>query len=242
MARLDWASLPSHYEDGVSQAALYSDGDVFVWNGLVEVTEGASGSLGTDQYFDGRRLVVSQEIGDFEAAVSAYTYPDILDEQASRRRRFGLTYRTQHSAGDRIHIVYNALIKTPNTVARQSLARAIVPGTFTWDIQASAVNIPGARPSSRLMVDTAFADPDLVALIEGWLYGTPTEDPMLPDPEELVDIFEAATTLRITQHGDGTWTATGPDHLVVPSGDGTFSISAPTALFLDVDKFRVQSF
>ncbi|HMT68918.1 MAG TPA: hypothetical protein PKD16_02085 [Saprospiraceae bacterium] len=239
MGRLDWASIPSGYEVGVSNAVLYSEGEGLAWNGLMQVDEGASGTQNLDTYFDGRRLVIIQEIGDFEASVQAFTYPDELEEPGIQR--FGLSYRTQHSAGDKIHIVYNALFKPPDQ-KWSSVGATISPSIFAWSLQASAVNIPGARPSSRLIIDTADTSPELVELIEGWLYGTPTTDPRLPDPEELVDIFEAATTLRITQNGDGTYTATGPDHIVVLHGDGSFTINAPTLQYLDVGKFVVDSF
>ena len=76
MGRLDWASIPSGYEVGVSNAVLYSEGEGLAWNGLMQVDEGASGTQNLDTYFDGRRLVIIQEIGDFEASVQAFTYPD----------------------------------------------------------------------------------------------------------------------------------------------------------------------
>lgn len=239
MSRLDWASLPNGYEYGVSQAVLYSEGEGIAWNGLTNVDEGASGTQNLDTFMDGRRLVIMQEIGDFEARVQAFTYPDELDDPGIRR--FGLSYRTSHSAGDRIHVVYNALFKQPD--ARWTAVGATLsPSIFAWDLQATAINIPGARPSSRLIIDTGDTSPELVELVEGWLYGTSTTEPRLPDPEEFVDIFEAATTLRITQNGDGTYTATGPDHIVQLHGDGSFSISAPTLHYLDVGKFVVDSF
>lgn len=239
MSRLDWASAPRGWEDGVSNAVLYSDGEGIAWNGLVAVDEGASGTQNTDTYFDGRRLVILQEIGDFEATVQAFTYPDQLEDPGIRR--FGLSYRTQHSAGDKIHIVYNALFKVPDNKFT-SIGASISPSIFAWRLQASAVNIPGARPSSRLTIDTADTSPELVGVVEAWLYGTDISNPRLPDPEEFVDLFEAATTLRITQNGDGTYTATGPDHIVQLHGDGSFTIVAPTLQYLDEGIFVVDSF
>lgn len=239
MSRLNWAGAPPGYEVGVSNAVLYSEGAGIAWNGLMQVDEGASGTQNLDTYFDGRRLVIIQEIGDFEASVQAFTYPDELEDPGIRR--FGLSYRTRHSAGDRIHIVYNALFQPPDQ-KWSSVGATISPSIFAWSLQASAVNIPGARPSSRLIVDTADSSPELVEIVEGWLYGTDSTDPRIPDPEELVDLFEAATTLRITQNGDGTYTASGPDHIVVLNGDGSFTINAPTLQYLDVGKFVVDSF
>jgi len=239
MTRLDWAGAPRGYEIGVSNAVLYSDGVGAAWNGLLEVSEGASGTQTLDHFYDGRRLTILQEIGDFEAALQVFTYPDELEDPGIQR--FGLSYRTQHNAGDKIHIVYNALVKKPDRQL-STVAANVSPSIFSWNLQASAINIPGARPSSHLIVDTADSSPELVAIVEGWLYGTVSTEPRLPDPEEFVDIFEAATTLRIRNNGDGTWTATGPDDVVVDNGDGSFTIHAPTLHFLDEGLFVVDSF
>lgn len=246
MTRLNWDQAPRVYEEGVDHAVLYSGDEVVVWNGLVAVDEHGTGEQDLNHYLDGRRLVVSQQIGDFEASLQAYTYPDEFDAYNGylddrTYRRFGLSYRTQSSDGDKLHIIYNALVR-PNNRSWSSLTNVSNPSIFIWDIQASSVNVPGARPTSHLIVDTATAKPELIQLIEEWLYGTDLDDPRLPDPEEIVDVFEAATTLRITQNEDGTWTATGPDDIVVIDPDGSFQITAPTAHFLDVDLFVVDSF
>jgi hypothetical protein len=246
MARLDWAGAPRVWEEGVNHGVLYSDGVGVAWNGLIAVTEAASGTQDTNVYFDGHRLVVTQDISDFEATIEAYTYPDEFEEHSGfgethSRKRFGLSYRTQSSEGDKLHIVYDALVNEPDR-SWSTISDTPEPSTFQWDIVANAVNIPGARPSSHLVVDLGVSHPALVTAVENWLYGTSTEDPRLPDPEEIIDIFEAVTTLRITYNGDGTYTADGPDTVVEPVMDGQFQINAPTALFLDESTFQVQSF
>lgn len=236
MSRLIWETSP-RYEEGLSHAVLYSGDRGVTWNGLISVEEGASGTQDLTHYFDGRRLIITQEIGDFEASIQAFTYPEAFEEYdgfsvRQSLKRFGLSYRIRGSAGDKIHLIYNAWVRTPD---RQwtTLRESVDLSTFRWDILATAVNIPGGRPASRLVVDTEMASPGLVSTLEDWLYGTETEDPRLPDPEELVDIFEAETTLRITQNGDGTYTASGPDSVIQLNVDGSFDISAPTVLFID---------
>lgn len=244
--RLEWGQTRD-YEDGVSQAVLYSDGLGVAWNGLVGVDDSEAGGENVSYYFDGLQVAVTQNSGDFQAAIQAYTYPDELDyhigylDDDRRLRRFGLSYRTHGSAGDKLHLVYNALIKSPDR-GLSTIGRSLAPTLFRWDIQTHSINIPGAQPGSHLVVDTAHAKPELVELVEGWLYGTDTTEPHLPDPEEIIDAFEVNTTLRIRNNGDGTWTATGPDHIVQVHGDGSFTITAPTLQFLDEGIFVVDSF
>lgn len=246
MTRLDWAGAPRTWRGGVSHGVLYSDGPAVPWNGLVAVHENPSGSQSLDAYFDGQRLIIAQEIGDFEGTLEAFTYPDEFREHSGELtrpsgKRFGLSWREGSSDGDKLHILYNALVREPNR-SWKTVAGRPDPSAFLWNLQASAINVPGARPASHLIVDTADALPELVAVVEGWLYGTADTEPRLPTPEELVDIFEAATLLRISYNPDGTWTAEGPDSVLRVNGDGSFDISAPTAQFLDLGIFTVDSF
>lgn len=239
MSKLVWGQRPPGYNEGVANGVLYFEGVGVPWNGLVSVNEQVSGTQSTDHYLDGRRLTVVQDVGDFKANIESYTYPNALDEEG--RKRFGLSYRTFGSYGDEIHIVYNALIKTASK-SWETISETPKTSLFNWALDAAAVNIPGARPASHLVIDISNTSAELIETIEGWLYGTATTNPRLPDPEEFVDIFEAATTLKITQNGDGTWTATGPDDVVQVFEDGSFRISAPTLLYLDEGVFTVDSF
>lgn len=240
MTMLDWASAPRVWEQGVDRGVLYFEDEAHVWNGLESVDEKPSATQDASLYLDGVRLAVTEDIEDFAASVNAYTYPKILDGQ-SPYTRYGISYRTTKSDGYLLHIVYNAILKPPAR-SWDSLARVITASMFQWDLQASAVIIPGARPSSHIVIDSAAAAPELVAMVEGWLYGTVDTDPYLPTPEDVVDLFEALTTLRITVNGDGTWTATGPDEILAVNPDGSFDISAPTAQFLETYLFTVSSF
>lgn len=246
MSRLEWSPLPWLYDSGVSNGVLYLDEVGVAWNGLTSVTENATGSQETSHYFDGRRLIITEEVGDYEASVQAMTYPDGFEEyngysESQAYKRFEFSYRSQHGENDRIHLVYNALIRPPDP-SWASIKESLDTSLFTWDIQASAIHIPGARPASHLVIDTAFARPELVEMLENYIYGSSSSYPMLPPVDELVDIFEASMTLRIIYNGDGSYTAIGPDVNVPPEVDGTFDILAPTAHFLDQDSFTVRSF
>lgn len=208
------------------------------WNGLVSVDEKDTGSLDITQYFDGQRSVIMQESGEFEASISAFTYPDDISETVWYKR-FGFSYRTQHADAYRIHLVYNALVK-PTSRAWSSINSSPGPTLFSWDMFTSPVLIPGARPAAHLILDS-LAVPEVTEALESRFYGTDATEPEMPSPSEIIDIYEAVTTLKIVYNSDGSWTVDGPDGVVIPFPDGTFQISSPSAAFLDEDTFTVHS-
>lgn len=246
MPRLKWGERPPMYDQGIDQGVLYLDGTAVPWNGLVSVDERASGEVNVDHYFDGTRIHISQESGDFEARISAYTYPDVFAEyngysDRDEYRRFGFSYRTQHGLDDhKLHLVYNVLVRD-DLREWTTLTERPDPSLFNWDIYAASEPVPGASPAARLMME-APRDPSILSMVEDILYGTDTTEPRLPSPAELVALYEAATVLRITYNGDGSYTAEGPDDVVRILADGRFEIDAPTVFFLDHDTFVVNSY
>lgn len=246
MTRLKWGEGPRMFDLGVNQGVLYLDGTAVPWNGLVSVEEAASGAVDTDHYFEGNRIHISHELGDFEARLSAYTYPDVFAEyngwsDREYYRRFGFSYRTEREdEGTKLHIVYNVLVRDDQR-SWQTFGTRPDPSLFTWDISGAAVPVPGARPAARLTLE-APRDPSVLAELEDILYGTDTTEPRLPDPAEIIELYEAATLLRITYNGDGTYTATGPDDMVVVHADGSFTLNAPTAFVDKEGIFTVNSY
>lgn len=232
MTRLDWGNTARVYDEGLDRGVLYSDNPAVPWNGLISVSEEAASEIDTDHYIDGVRTIVVEDIGDFRATLRAYTYPDEFNDyngysESNRMKRFGLSYRTARGDGHRIHLIYNALVIVPER-ERTTIASTMDPGLFDWDISASAIKIPGARSAPHIIVDTR-SYPEVSQELEDILYGTDTTDARLPLPEEIVEMFESATTFRVRHNGDGTWTVTGPDGWIETFSDGRFTISAPTA-------------
>lgn len=244
MTRLIWGERPRFFDSGLDRGVLYLDGAGVPWNGLVSVNEIGSGEVDVDHYFDGNRIWITQETGDFEASITAYTYPDAFAEyngysERDVNRRFGFSYRTQHDTGYKLHIVYNAMIGDSD---RQwsTVARTLDPSVFTWNLLASAVAIPGASPAARLTMEISDED-SIVSSIEDILYGTDTTAPRLPNPADLYELYESATQLRIRYNGDGTYSATGPDHMVRILADGAFELSSPSLFVNKNNIFTVSS-
>lgn len=230
--KLQWGAGPPMYDLGVDQGVLYLDGTGVPWNGLVTVDELETGSVSGERYFDGIRADVSEETGDFQATVSAYTYPDAFAEyngfsERDIYRRFGFSYRTQHGVDSyKLHLVYNVLVRDDSR-SWATLGALVDPSLFAWNINSAAEPIPGASPAGRLSME-ATRDPSVLAEIEDILYGTDATEPRLPSPAEIVELYEAATIMRVTQNGDGTYTVSGPDSMVQLNGDGSFTVNAPT--------------
>lgn len=245
--RLEWHRDPPMYDRGVDQGVLYLDGTAVPWNGLVGMDEKEVGTTDTEHYLDGVRVHISHETGDFEATVSAYTYPEVFEEyngfsEREENRRFGFSYRTQHGEnGYKIHLVYNVLVRDTQ---REwfSTKEQLDPSLFAWDILSAAEKVPGASPAGHLIIESP-KDPSVLSGLEDILYGTDTTEPRLPDPAEIVELYEAATVMRVTYLGDGRYQVSGPDDMVQLNGDGSFTISAPTVhTTRDGDSFVVGSY
>lgn len=245
MTRVVWGEGPRLYDQGLDRGVLYLADDAVPWNGLVSVDEQATGSVDVEHYFEGNRLHISQETGDFEARISAFTYPEVFSEyngysDRNIYQRFGFSYRTESGDGHKLHIVYNVLVKDSDR-SWGTISSRIDPSLFAWDISASAVPIPGASPAARITMEVP-RDSAVFEAVEDILYGTDVTDPRLPDPAELVELYESATLLRIVYNGDGSYTATGPDDMVTLLSDGRFTLTAPSVFFVDQDIFTVNSY
>lgn len=245
MARLKWGEGPRLYDQGLDHGVLYLDDGAVPWNGLVSVDQKDSGYVSADFYFDGKLLAIRQDTGEFEANLQAYTYPEVFGEYngyspKQTYRRFGMSYRTHHGDGFKLHLIYNVLVDDGSR-SWKTLSDRVDPSLFSWDIYASAAAIPGGSPASHLIMEVP-RDPDVFATLEDILYGSDLTDPRLPDPEELVELYEAATLLRIVYNGDGSYTATGPDDMVQLLGDGQFALNAPSVFLLSEDIFVVNSY
>lgn len=244
MTRLEWGTVPPMYYYGIDQGVLYLDDAVSPWGGLVLVEETTESEMNSDHYFEGRRLHISVANGPFKARVGAYMFPEVFStyngyNEQQIYRRFGFSYRTQLAHSHQIHVVYGALIRKDSRVWVTD-NQSPQPALFSWDIYADAVDVPGARPSAHLVLESPNGS-NVLEQAEDILYGTSSSEPRLPDPSELIALYESASMLKIVNHQDGTWTATGPDDVVKILSDGLFEIEASTAYFLNSDLFVVNS-
>lgn len=237
MTRILWDEGERDYFAGVDRGVLYlPDGTAVPWNGLISVDENAESDDVEAIYVDGLPRIQLQSDADFSAHVESFTYPEELDDEAI----FGFSYRVNRQIGYQIHLVYNALF-VPGSTTKTTLSDDPDISTMAFDLSASPVQILGLRPTAHLVIDSNSAYPAAIADVEKALYGDETTQPSLPSPSALINIFDQHAVLVVIDHGDGSWTATGPDSAIVMLDSTTFQITWPSATYIDDDTYTLRS-
>lgn len=254
MSKIVWGSFSGPLvELGIDQGVIYPrQGPAVPWNGLISVDEDHSGTTDTIRFFDGNQYRNNITAGEYSATVTSYTYPDILDWyeelangiKANAREGntlFNFSYRTMTDKGYRIHLIYNASA-TPTTKSYGSLNSTPEAMAFVWEIDTVPVDVVDASPSSHLFVDSDITHPWILERLETMLYGLGDDDPRMPGVAELIEMFQDGSIFRVTDHGDGTWTATGPDDVINMLAPSIFEINVPTAFYITPDTYRISSY
>jgi hypothetical protein len=134
------------------------------WNGLISVTQDVSGGEHEAYYFDGIKYFDHIATQDFQATLTAFTYPEVFSAAEGfkslangiyapfqNRATFGLAYRTQlgndekgtRYRGYRLHLIYNCTA-APSSKAFSTLSEQQNPTIFSWTIH-SVPGIPWIR-------------------------------------------------------------------------------------------------
>lgn len=228
MTVLQWDQVGERtYETGVDHGVLYiPDNGVydtgFAWNGLTTVTESPSGAEATPLYADNIKYLNLISIEQFGGTIEAYTYPDefgqcdgsvspVAGVQVGQqtRKTFGLCYRTLkgddidgNDAGYKLHLVYGATA-APSEKAYATVNETPEAITFSWEFSTIPVPVTGLKPTATLIIDSADVGAAQLAAIEEILYGSVSEDPRLPLPDEVISIMGGvATASNVVVTGD----------------------------------------
>lgn len=240
MSRLEWSTPGSNrYEAGVDRGVFYPlDAPAEEWSGLVSVSESPFNSETRTRYVDGVKVGNRQTRGEFAATVEAFSYPRAFCDEFLRpaRRRFDMSYRTMTDSSYKIHLVYNARAFPTD---RNYVFDDAHP--FSWDIVATPVPVPESAASAHLIVDGGVSYLSTMADLESILYGSEAADPRIPRPEELMQIFENHSILLVIDHGDGSWTATGPDDIIKWLDGTSFQIDWPSAVETGPSEYTLSS-
>jgi hypothetical protein len=260
---LVWNAVGSrYYEAGLDRGVLYLDGQVGLpWSGLTGLTESPSGGDPKPYYLDGVKYLNLSTSEEFEATLTAFTYPVEFAEcdgtgraraglflGQQRRKSFGLSYRTrigndleatEHAY--KIHLIYNALV-TPTERNFGTISDNVNTSDFSWKITTKPIAFPGYKPTSHLVLDSRYIDPVTLGLIEEKLYGSDTVNSHLPDFAELLAQLDDPLVFSLTINGDGTYEVDAPlTYMTTNPTAGTFTLTWPTANYVDADTFTISS-
>lgn len=218
--RLEWDKIGErYYETGVRMAVLYpqatsgayDNGEA--WNGLTGVTEKPTGAEATKMYANDGHYITMMSAEEFEATVTAYTYPDSFaacDGSAQiakgvyatqqERKAFGLSYRNAvgndtvgTEFGYKLHLVYGAKV-SPSEKANKTVNDSPEATEFSWELKTTPVSMAGGKPTAHLVIDSREADPTKLAALEKILYGDEDTEARLPLPSEVVTLMGEAVS------------------------------------------------
>lgn len=261
MPQITWDRVGDRvFETGLDKGVLYlPDGTTVPWNGLTQVIESFDKET-QPVYFDGMKIQDAVVLGDFQATMSAVTYPDafmaIEGYQSPRRglfygnqppQTFGLCYRTKigndlegDEAGYKIHLLYNVTaIPSDKTYATQSAEPTLTE--FEWTLTATPEEVPGHRATAHIILDSRDFDPWLLEELEAMFYGTELTDAALIPMPQLVTYINEWYRVKIIDNGDGTWTAvTARDGFINFGLNDYFSIVGVNAIYLDDVTFQLS--
>ena len=214
MTKIEWDKVGERlYETGVDHGVLYTpntDGEYdsgVAWNGLTAVTETPSGAEAQPQYADNIKYLNLLSAEEFGGTIEAFTYPKefaqhdgsvalvagvVIGQQS--RKSFGLAYRSKigsdlnQDLGYKLHLVYGALA-SPSERNYATVNESPEAAALSWEFTTTGVPVEDHKPVSLLTIDSTEVDADALSDLEDILFGTDTDDPRLPLPDEIVEIL-----------------------------------------------------
>lgn len=263
MAKTEWHSANDlAFETGLDKGVLYlPDGSSVPWNGLTQINENFNSET-EPVYFDGMKINDLVTLGDFEATLTAMTYPDefmeleglVLNQRpgvflgSQPPKAFGLCYRTLIGNrnegidyGYKLHLLYN-VTAIPNEKTYASFSADPVLTEFSWSIKAVPEDVPGFRPTAHAIIDSRYVDPLLLGDLEDLLYGTSEADGVLLPLADLIELLANWFRVEIIDNGDGTWTARADkEGFIHILPDDLFTLTGVNAVYLNATTYRIAS-
>lgn len=200
MTKIVWDQIGARtFESGLDRGVLYfPEGGGVAWNGLTSVTPNITNTT-ESVYYDGIKVGDVPNVGDFQANMKAYTFPDEFLQYEGvyespngsyifmqHPKTFHLSYRTgigndvnASSLGYKIHLLWN-LLAVPVAPAYGSLSLDPSPLQFEWNLTSVPDEIDLYAPSSYLAIDSRNVTSGVLTALELILYGTTGVAPKMP--------------------------------------------------------------
>jgi hypothetical protein len=141
-----------------------------------------------------------------------------------------------YRAANKIHILYNVLLSPAPTAREQNNTEM-----FNWPFTTKPIEMSDGLRSAQLVIDRDLAYSSTIEALEEVLYGSEAEAPRLPTPQEVMAIFEENSILQVVDHGDGSFTVTGPDEAIQMLDATSFEITWASAVYVDAETYTIHS-
>lgn len=218
MAELKWDNPGErYYETGVKNCVLYIQDETgaypkgVAWNGITAITESPSGAESEPLYADDTKYLNLISNEEFGATIEAYTYPDEFAEcdgtaelatgiklGQQPRKQFGLCYLTtlgndlkKNDYGYKLHLVYGCMA-APSEKGYATINDSPEAITFSWEVSTTPVDVPGFKPTAHIEIDSTKVKSEDLVKIKAKLWGSASEEPTLPLPDEIKTLITAA--------------------------------------------------
>lgn len=212
MTAIEWNQAGQRtFEFGVDRGVFFPKIGIGVpWTGLISIDEASNGGDAASYYFDGIKYLDFIANETYEASLQAFSAPsefnvcDGIKEIAQGlsvtqqpRSMFDLSYRSRvgndlegEDHGYKIHLVWDATAASSDQ-SHKTMNDAPDPEMRTWKI----LTVPPHwretvfKPTAHFVIDSRTTPPATLTTLEGYLYGTPTTAPRMPDQSEVVTLF-----------------------------------------------------
>lgn len=258
MTKLVWGEYGERsYSNGVDKCVLYVGSLAGVpWNGISSIDETSAENL-ESFYMDGQRYLNVVRIDDYSAKLTAFGCPEEFYQcdgltairnglfvTNQNKKTFNLTYRTMvtndKGTSYKIHLLYNISAKADNR-AYKSVGSNVDVTTFSWNLFGVPPSALNYRPSAHVIVDTSITYPWVISALESILYGDDDNNARFPSQSELIDLFEESSILQVDDHGDGSFTISGPDNLIHQVDSTTYTVTTPSIVYIDRNRYTISS-
>ena len=195
------------------------------WNGVTKIEELSTDTVNETIFYDGTQLRSSQQVDICGLKLECITLPSDLSGN------FNLCWRTFRNGVAEYHLVWNLTAKLSNET---DVTLNATPGAkrYSMELVPTPSESGEMRPTAHLILSTSEIEDFTLGPIMDMLHGSDTSQAIFPTIDELLEFYDAFATLWVEDHGDGTFTITGPDTLLT-TVDNTFTLTWATTEFVD---------
>lgn len=183
------------------------------WNGVTKFTDNPTGAEEQSFYANNKKYISIRGVENYGFSVGCYTFPDNFKKclgkktvaqgvtvSQQKRASFGFVVTTKVGNdvsgidfGETIHIVWNAST-SPTSRDYSSLNENPTPTEMSFECKADPVEVEadGISPTCNMEICCVGMDSETLAVVrqlKDILYGTEDNDPRLPMPDEIIEMF-----------------------------------------------------